>query len=252
MILVCVLVEQKVELMKKLKDKTSVTRGQGTSGGYISDNKSLSSSSALKEEIKDRDYKQWLDQYSNRHNKDFNGQERFNLTWVQIRNIIQEETDLAIRKTQEEISEQKDQVILRHLQEKDKLQSKISNLNDIIKTFQNKCSDFGKWKLLKVEYDKLSKIREQQKLRQEEIDADRKLISAMNEKIRELEGKVVTIHNKSYEEGVKTGAEGIKAQLKMLETREQPLLLSKGKVTKEQLKSIAEKTKSETIKKVEE
>jgi len=41
--------------------------------------------------IKDREYKKWLDKFSNRHNADFDGFERYSLTWNQITEIIDEE-----------------------------------------------------------------------------------------------------------------------------------------------------------------
>lgn len=50
------------------------------------------------EEVEDKEYKKWLDDYSNRHNKDFNGLERYSLTWVQIRKIIDEEINLISSK----------------------------------------------------------------------------------------------------------------------------------------------------------
>lgn len=50
----------------------------------------------MEEKIKDKEYKKWLDDYSNRHNADFNGMERYSLTWTQIREIIEEEKELLL------------------------------------------------------------------------------------------------------------------------------------------------------------
>lgn len=41
--------------------------------------------------MEERQYKKWLGEYSNRHNKNFDGLERYSLTWQQIREIINEE-----------------------------------------------------------------------------------------------------------------------------------------------------------------
>ena len=46
----------------------------------------------------DKKYKQWLDDYSNRHHPDFDGKERFSLTWAQLRGIINEELLLVNEK----------------------------------------------------------------------------------------------------------------------------------------------------------
>lgn len=41
--------------------------------------------------MEDKKYKKWLDDCSNRHHPDFDGRERFSLTYNQIREIIDEE-----------------------------------------------------------------------------------------------------------------------------------------------------------------
>lgn len=45
----------------------------------------------LSDDWEGKRYKEWLDDYSNRNNKDFDGFEKYTLTWAQIREIIEEE-----------------------------------------------------------------------------------------------------------------------------------------------------------------
>ena len=46
--------------------------------------------------MEDKKYKEWLIEYSNRLSKDFDGFERYSLTWTQIREIIDEETQALL------------------------------------------------------------------------------------------------------------------------------------------------------------
>ena len=50
-----------------------------------------------------------------------------------------------------------------------------------------------------------------------------------------------------YKQGIKDGADGVKAQLEMYEKREQELLLTKGKATQEQIKGILEANKKKLL-----
>lgn len=51
--------------------------------------------------IKEREYKKWLDKTSNRHNPNFDGLEKFLLTWSQIREIISEEKRILLERVEE-------------------------------------------------------------------------------------------------------------------------------------------------------
>ena len=74
----------------------------------------------------ERKYKEWLDKCSNRHNPDFDGREKYSLTWVQIGEIIDEHETQAKLKEYEFIEKIGEEAFNKH-----KLPHKIEAYREI-------------------------------------------------------------------------------------------------------------------------